>query len=122
MAHGCHLSETAYVLHSKAAFLPVFKAIVLGFLLLQGNTITKKASWGGKGYLLYTSIFNSVIGESQGRDLEARADADRGQEKDAVYWFVPHALPRLLCCRTQDRQPRGGIALNGQGPSTSITN
>lgn len=65
----------------KAAFLPVFKAIVLGFLLLQGNTITKKASWGGKGYLLYTSIFNSAIGESQGRDLEASADADRGQGK-----------------------------------------
>jgi len=47
----------------------------------------------------------------QGRNLEARADAEA--IVGAAYWLAYHGLLSLLSYRTQHHQPRDGTTHNG---------
>ena len=65
-------------------------------------------------YLAYasTSLFSTE--GSQGRNLEAGADA--GAMEGCCSWLASHDLLRLLSYRTQDHQLRGSPTYNELGP------
>jgi hypothetical protein len=73
-------------------------------------------------YVAYTSTSPPfIIKGSQGRNLEAGADA-KATKKDA-YWLPPHGSLNLLPYRTQDHQPRVGTAQSDLSrPSKLIAN
>lgn len=58
-------------------------------------------------------MFNSVIGESQGRDLEARADADRGQGRMLCIGLF--LMPCPGCCVIELRTASLGEASPSMG-------
>jgi hypothetical protein len=66
-------------------------------------------------YLAYTSTALFIIAESQGKNLEAGADAEAAEE-----WLPPYSLLSLLSYGYQE--PSGGSTHSGLGAHPSITN
>ncbi|EGV99603.1 hypothetical protein I79_006008 [Cricetulus griseus] len=69
---------------------------------------------------VYSSTSQSTIKGSQGRNLEAGADAEAVE--DAAYRIPPHSFLSLISYSIQDHQPRDGTTHNGQSPSKLIIN
>jgi hypothetical protein len=81
-------------------------------------TKSNLGGWGGRGR---EGLFShSSIKSSEGRNLEAGADAEA--MKGFAFWLAPHGLLSLLSYRRQDHQLRIDLTHTGLGSTKGITN
>ena len=85
---------------------------VIGFLLLQQNTMPQKQVGEERVDLAYTSRSWSIIEGTKNRNSNRagswRQELMQRPWRGATYRFALHGLFSLLSYRTQDHQPRDG--------------
>jgi hypothetical protein len=95
---------------------------MLGFLLIQRNTMTQKQVGEERVYFAYISISIFIIEGNQDKNsIRAgtwRQELMQRPWRSAAYWLTPHGLLSLLSYRIQNLQPRNGPTQ--LGPSSWI--
>jgi hypothetical protein len=87
---------------------------LVSICLLAQNAMTKKQAGENKVYSVYSSTLLFSTKESQGRNLEAGADAEAMD--GAAYCLASPGLFSLMSYRTQFCQPRDGTTHKGLPP------
>lgn len=90
------------------------------FSISVRRTLTKSNSWR-KGFIDLQILGHSPLRETK-LELEAgtwRQGLKQRQERNVLYWFIPHSLLTLLELIPQNQLPRGGTTHRELGLLTS---
>ena len=92
-------------------------SLVLGFLFLHKNIMTKKQVGEERVYSAYTSTLLFITKGCQDYNSQRagtwRQELMQRSWRGAAYWLASPGLLSLLAYRTQDYQPRDGTTHSG---------